>query len=182
MICLAYFSGRGHTARLAGHIADGMSEGVPRLVDVTTVADADWQALDRADAIVFGAPTYMGSTAARFDLFLEEASSRWDTQHWADKLAAGFTVATHAAGDKLAALIRLSVYAAQMGMVWVGQTEIGAPVRKDKPGINRDGCWLGLSATASRDKTLLIDPDDAETARRFGARIETAARRWGAGR
>ena len=167
LICLAYFSGRGHTARLAGHIADGMSEGVPRLVDVTTVADADWQALDRADAIVFGAPTYMGSTAARFDLFLEEASSRWDTQHWADKLAA---------------LIRLSVYAAQMGMVWVGQTEIGAPVRKDKPGINRDGCWLGLSATASRDKTLLIDPDDAETARRFGARIETAARRWGAGR
>ena len=65
-----------------------------------------------------------------------------------------------------------------MGMVWVGQTEIGAPVNENQPGINKDGGWLGLMATSSRDKSVLIDPPYIETARRFGARIEAATLRW----
>lgn len=176
-ICLPYFSGAGHTARLAAAIAEGAGGG--RLMDVAALTAPDWEALDAAPAIVFGSPTYMGSTAARFDMFLEEASARWDSQDWRDKLAAGFTVATHGSGDKLVTLQRLVTYAAQMGMIWVGQTEIGAPVRPEATGINRDGSWLGLMATSSRDKTQLIEPDDLETARRFGARIAAAVQRWG---
>ncbi len=177
-ICIAYFSGSGHTARLAQAIAEG-ADGA-RLIAADHIGADDWQALDAAPAIVFGAPTYMGSTAAQFDMFLEEAASRWPGQDWADKIAAGFTVATYPSGDKLSALTRMAIYAAQMGMVWVGQQEIGAPVDPDKPGINRQGSWLGLMATSSRDKSQLIEPDDLETARRFGARIAAASQRWGA--
>lgn len=177
-ICIAYYTGSGHTARLAQAIAEGAGPAT-HLIDISEMTPQDWTALDAASAIIFGAPTYMGSTAAGFDQFLEMASDRWPQLDWRDKLAAGFTVATHPSGDKLSALIRLSIYAAQMGMLWIGQTEIGAPVDPENPGINRDGAWLGLMATASRDKSQLIEADDLETARRFGQRIANATSRWG---
>ena len=177
-VCIPYYSGAGHTARLAENIATGISDGCSRLIDVTKITDTDWDALDAADAILFGAPTYMGSTAAEFGSFLEEAASRWETQDWQDKLAGGFTVGTYGSGDKLSSLTRMAIYAAQMGMIWVGQTEIGAPVDMSNPGINRDGGWLGLIATSSRNKSILIDDHDKETARRFGARFEKVTLRW----
>lgn len=175
-IAIAYFSGHGHTRRLAESVAEGT--GPARLIDVETITPEDWAALDAADAILFGTPTYMGSSAARFDGFLEEASSRWVDQLWADKIAGGFTVATYPSGDKLSTLMRLAVYAAQMGMIWVGPNQIGAPVRPEHPGLNRDGSHLGLMATSSRDKAQLIAAEDRETARHFGTRIAHAARRW----
>ncbi len=173
MICIVYFSGSGNTRRLAEAVAEGAGD--VRMIDVDAMGPEDWTALDAAGAIVFGAPTYMGSTAARFDLFLEEASSRWDTGGWADKIAAGFTVAVHPSGDKLQALVRLAVFAAQMGMIWVGQAEIGAPVKPEREGINRDGSWLGLMATDP------VGEGDRETARLFGARVAAAGARWQAG-
>lgn len=175
-IALPYHSGNGHTRVLARAVAEGARTG--RLIDVTSMAPEDWQALDGAHAVIFGAPTYMGSTSSRFDQFLEEASDRWPDMAWRDKIAGGFTVATYPSGDKLAALMRLAIYAAQMGMIWVGQAEIGAPVHPERPGLNRAGSWLGLMATSSRDKSQMIDPEDLETARRYGARIAGTARRW----
>lgn len=183
MICVPYFSGSGHTALLARAIAIGAVEGEAKssqIIDVTKMAEADWEALDEATAIAFGAPTYMGSTAARFDQFLEEAAAtRWDTGLWRDKIAGGFTIASHGSGDKGVALQRISTYAAQMGMIWVGQAEIGAPVKADRPGINRDGSWVGLMATSSRDNSVMVEPGDLETARLYGIRLAIAARRWG---
>lgn len=173
---IPYFSGKGHTARVAGAIAEGA--GGARLIDVEAMGAADWTALDGAEAVVFGSPTYMGSVAARYEQFLEEAAERWDELPWADRIAAGFTVATYPSGDKLSTLIRLGVYAGQMGMVWVGQTEIGTPVDPAKPGINGDGSYLGLMATSVRDKSRMVRPEDLESARRFGARISTATLRW----
>jgi NAD(P)H dehydrogenase (quinone) len=175
-IAIPYFSGNGHTRVLAEAIADGA--GKARLIDVEQISSEDWDALDHADAIVFGAPTYMGSTAARYDMFLEIASERWPDQLWADKIAAGFTVATYPSGDKFSTLMRLTVYAAQMGMIWVGQKEIGAPVHEDRGALNAQGSWLGLMAVSSRDKTQMVDADDLETARLFGTRIAEAATRW----
>ncbi len=180
-ISLVYFSGAGHTARLAKAIAAGMEGAQVHLADVTRLTDADWQAMDGAAAILFGSPTFMGSTAARFDQFLEEAAAtRWPDPGWVDKIAGGFTVASHPSGDKLIALQRMQTYAAQMGMIWVGQTSVGAPVYPDRAGLNRDGSWIGLMATAARDKSELIGAEDRETARQFGARILHAARRWNA--
>ncbi|WP_371226783.1 flavodoxin family protein [Roseovarius sp. 2305UL8-3] len=176
-VAIPYFTGSGHTRRLAEAVAEGV--GKAHLMDVETMSDADWQALDDAPAILFGTPTYMGSSAARFDQFLEDASDRWEDQLWANRLAGGFTVATYPSGDKLSTLMRLAIYATQMGMLWIGPNAIGAPVDPANPGINKDGANLGLMATSSRDKTQLIDAGDLETARLFGARVAAAAARWG---
>ncbi len=77
-------------------------------------ADAPaWATLDAADAIIFGAPTYMGSTSAKFKAFEEAASGRWFQQAWKDKFAAGFTTSGSYSGDKLNTLQDLAVNAAQ---------------------------------------------------------------------
>ena len=175
-IAIPYFTGNGHTRRLAEAVASGTPSG--RLIDVEKITPDDWTALDAADAILFGTPTYMGSAAATFERFLEDASERWVDQGWGNKLAGGFTVGTYPSGDKLSTLIRLAVYASQMGMLWIGPDTIGAPVDPSKPGINRDGSNLGLTATSSRDKAEMIDAGDRETARLFGQRVTAAATRW----
>ena len=73
---------------------------------------------------------------------------------------------------------QLSVFAAQHGMIWVGLDAMGEKGAAAETGINRDGFALGLGATSSTDKIRLIDGGDAETARRFGARVAAAAVRW----
>lgn len=84
-IVITCFSGHGHTRRLAQAVADGAAPA--RLVNVEEITGEDWTALDAADAILFGTPTYMGSSAAGFEAFLEAAASRWEDQLWADKIA-----------------------------------------------------------------------------------------------
>ena len=177
LICLPYFSGFGHTRRIAAAIAEGVGKSA-RLIDVEVMTEDDWAALDAANAIIFGAPTYMGSAAARFSQFLEEVDTRWEHGLWVDKIAAGFTTAIHPSGDKLATLQRLSIYAAQMGMIWVGQSDIGAPVKPDMPGVNRDGSWLGLMVTEQLGQADDLPAEDLATARRFGTRILLATKRW----
>jgi NAD(P)H dehydrogenase (quinone) len=120
----------------------------------------------------------MGSVSAGFKSFMDDSSDRWGEQAWANKIAAVFTVATYPSGDKLVSLTQLAVFAAQHGMIWVGQDQIGAPVNPEQRGINEAGFWLGLAATLSRDKTIMIEPGDAETARLFGARIAMVTHRW----
>lgn len=181
-VAIPFFTGNGHTRALAEAVADGSGHGAGRravTLDVESLSDRGWATLDAAPAILFACPTYMGSVPARYEAFLEDASDRWMDQGWADKLAGGMSVATFPSGDKLATLIRLSIFAAQMGMVWIGPNEIGAPVDPENPGINAGGSWLGLTATSSRDKSLLISKQDRETARRFGARVARAVARWG---
>jgi NAD(P)H dehydrogenase (quinone) len=175
-ICIAYFSGGRRTAALAGAIADGTGQPC-RLIDVMALTDADWRALDSAPAILFGSPTYMGGVAGGFAQFMEDCAARWETRAWVDKLAGGFTTAQHPAGDKLSTLIRLSIFAAQMQMIWIGQAETGSLAQPADPGLNADGAWLGLTATDPGGETLLA-PGDIETARRFGARIAAACARW----
>jgi NAD(P)H dehydrogenase (quinone) len=179
-VAITYFSGAGLTRKLADTIAValGQEDCAARLIDVTGLEPLDWQAMEAADAILFGVPTYMGGPAAEFKAFMDATSDVWEQQLWADKLAAGFTVATFPSGDKLSTLVQLSVFAMQHGMVWVGQDQIGAPVDRSKHGINQSGSWVGLSATTVRDKSRMVDDGDLETARRFAARIARSVRRW----
>jgi len=44
----------------------------------------------------------------------------WLEQRWKDKIAAGFTNSASQSGDKLSTLLQLTVFAMQMGMIWVG--------------------------------------------------------------
>jgi NAD(P)H dehydrogenase (quinone) len=176
LICIVYYSGSRRTEALAREIETGMAQAC-HLIDVTRITPADWRALAEAPGIVFGSPTYMGGVAGAMAQFFEDASKYWDNGDWADKIAAGFTTSMHPSGDKLATLVRMAVFAAQMQMVWIGQGEISAPINPENAGINHDGAWLGLMATDPCDGTLLTE-GDLETARRFGARIAMACARW----
>lgn len=179
-IAIAYCTGAGHTRLLAETIAEGArGEGAAvTLIDVEAMSDADWTVLDSAHAIAFGSPTFMGTVAAPFKVFMDKTSDFWAEQPWQDKLAAGFTVGSSPSGDKVNTIITLATFAAQHGMLWIGQAEIGPPSRDDDLTLNADGFSLGLGVTNSRDKTVLIEEPERETARLFGKRIALAARRW----
>jgi multimeric flavodoxin WrbA len=57
--------------------------------------------------------------------FLEGAfQPRWFEQRWKDKVAAGFTNSASQNGDKLTTLFQLSIFAMQMGMIWVGVSDL----------------------------------------------------------
>lgn len=177
-IAIVVFSEGGATRAMARAIAEGSGG---RVYDVTALSAADWAALDAAGAIVMGTPTYMGGTPARFAEFIEVAAERWDKGLWRDKLAGGFTTAMHPSGDKLNVLVNMSVFAAQMGMIWVGAAETGAPVVPGNEGINPDGSWLGVMGTQEARLPERLSAGDLETARRYGLRLRGALDRWEGG-
>ncbi len=119
-IAIVYHSGYGHTARQAAAIADGVEQvrGAESLLLSVQEARTRWNDLTAAHAIVFGAPTYVGSVSAEFKAFQEASSHLIMTQgfRWKDKIAAGFTNSGSRSGDKLATLIQMALFAAQHGM------------------------------------------------------------------
>ena len=179
---IAYSTGRGHTLRLAQAVAEGMRsvpEVSPTLTDTATLSPQDWQRMHDAEAIVFGCPTYMGGVAASFKAFMDDSSDYWEERRWLDKIAAGFTIGTNYSGDKLMTLQHMAVFAAQHGMIWVGQSIIGPrPVPGSERQEDGDGSALGLMATSSPDKTEMIYAADRRTAEIFGRRIGQAVLRW----
>ncbi|HHB80769.1 MAG TPA: flavodoxin family protein [Aliiroseovarius sp.] len=180
-IVIPHFSGGAATRNLAQRIAEGCEQAGlanAQLISVDALSQTDWQTLEQSDAIIFGTPTYMGGVAAPMKAFMDQTASFWAEQRWADKLAAGFTCGANTAGDKLATLQHLAIFAAQHGMIWVGQNMVGVVGRPDQGAVNPDGAWLGLAATTPPQTTPQISPADAETARLFGARIAKAAHRW----
>ncbi len=180
-VVVPYHSGSGHTKKLAGFIAQGTESvaGVQaELVDVALLNKIPWESLEAAHAIIFGAPTYMGSASAPFKAFMDATGDFWLEQKWTNKIAAGFTVSTGPSGDKLNTLIQMSVFAAQHGMIWVGQNVVGSLYTRDNLSLNEPASWLGLMATASRDKSQLIHEHDRQTARLFGERVAKAAKKW----
>lgn len=176
---IVYFSAAGHTRELTRILSEALAEagcGV-HVMDVATMGPDDWALLRGVDGMLWGAPTYMGGVAATFKKFIDDSSAPWEHRHWADKLAGGFTVAAHPAGDKLATLQQMSLLAAQHGMLWVGQEIVGAPIVLANKGLNRNGYWLGLDAIGY-DEGDLIDAGDAATARGFATRFAQALQRW----
>ncbi|GDY48427.1 hypothetical protein SANT12839_093090 [Streptomyces antimycoticus] len=120
-ISIACHGGRGHTARLAEAVRAGASR-VPHTevasIQVDRITGQEWHRLDDADAIIFGAPTYMGTASSAFHAFAEASARRWLTRRWQDKLAAGFTNSGSMAGDKAGTLGFFATLAAQHGMLW----------------------------------------------------------------
>jgi multimeric flavodoxin WrbA len=189
-VAIAAHSGFGHTRRQADAVAQGAA-GVPgtavSLLDVAELGESDWEELDRADAIVFGSPTYMGSPSAGFKEFAEQSSKAWaDGLRWKDKLAAGFTNSQGINGDKLNSLVSFAILAAQHGMHWISlglypgwSTTSGSP-----DDLNRLGSYLGAMAQSHGDEGPDIAPrrSDLETAEELGRRVALAAHRWARGR
>jgi NAD(P)H dehydrogenase (quinone) len=201
-VAIVFSSGAGHTRLVAKHIADGVGTSGFASADLIEITadqigpDGRWRddavmaRLDAADAIIFGAPTFMGSPHGVFKLFLEAAFlPRWLHQDWKDKIAAGFTNSASRSGDKQIALQQFSVFAAQMGMIWAGVGDPPGGNRTDstQDDVNHLGSWLGLMtqspAAADGDETKgFASAGDLLTAERFGRRIARVAARWAIGR
>jgi multimeric flavodoxin WrbA len=180
-IVLAYHSGFGHTARLAEAVRDGVAA-VPgataTMISVESVSEQQWAALDEADAIVFGAPTYMGSASAVFHAFAQASSTRWFTMAWKDKLAAGFTNSAGKSGDKLHTLQYFAVLAAQHGMHWIN---LGLPPgwntsTASENDLNRLSIFLGATAQSNADQDAsAMHEADLRTGTHLGQRVAQQA-------
>ncbi len=138
--------------------------------------------LGSSDAIIFGAPTYMGSAHGLFKLFLEACFTAWLDQDWKDKIAAGFTNSAARSGDKLITLEQLVIFAMQMSMVWVGVGDQpgGNTLNAGPNDVNASGAWLGLMTQSVPDGGAEESPcpGDRLTAERFGRRIARTTARW----
>lgn len=183
-VAVVYHSGFGHTARQAQAVIDGAASvaGVKTLLVPVETVDAHWDDLARADAIIFGAPTYMGSASAQFKTFADASSKVWAARGWKDKIAAGFTNSASQNGDKLATLQQLATFAAQHAMLWVGLDLL--PGNNSSKGstadLNRLGSFLGAMAQSNADEGAEIVPPEADlkTAAHLGTRVATIAKRF----
>jgi NAD(P)H dehydrogenase (quinone) len=182
-VAIVYHSGFGHTQALAEAISRGIQSvaGARAALIPVTEAEARDGELDRADAIVFGSPTYMGGVTADFARFKDWTSKRWMSRAWQNKLAAGFTVSASWGGDKQNTLYQLLTLAAQHGMVWIG---LGLPPgnnhsKGSADDLNRTGASIGLMAQANADQGVEgIGKSEFATAEAFGRRIAQAALCW----
>jgi len=187
IVVVLYHSGHGHTAVLAEAVQRGAA-GVPgvqaRLVRAEE-AEQHWADLDAADAIVFGAPTLMGSVSSGMKRFMETVVERYFKQRWDGKLAAGFTNSASLSGDKLNTLVDFVMFAAQMGMHWLSLGLLsGVDATQSKmESLNRLGSWLGAMAQSNVDEGPDRAPPDSDrrTAEHLGRRVAEAAVRWKAG-
>lgn len=183
-IAIVYHSGYGHTAVLAEAVRQGAAE-VPGTEVVVIKAEEATDHMDTlagAKAIVFGAPTYMGSLSAVFKQFMESTSHLWAKQDWKDKLAAGFTNSGSQNGDKLQSLEQLAIFAMQHGMIWVGLGLLpGNNASTASPDdLNRLGAFLGAMGQSNIDQGPDQAPPEADraTARHLGRRVAEVAARF----
>lgn len=188
-VTIVYHSGYGHTQRMAQSVHAGAAEiagNGAALIAIDAegnLPDGAWDALAASDAVVFGAPTYMGGPSWQFKRFADASAKTWFQQGWKDKLAAGFTNSASINGDKFSTVQYFVTLAMQHGMVWVGT---GMMPSNSKAAGRNDVNWAAgfAGALAQTPSDASVDemlPGDLETARLFGRRIaEEAGRRSGA--
>ncbi len=183
-ISIVYFSGSGHTTKLAEAVAQGARSVAGMKTELIAIKGDDIvkgryknepviAKLDASDAIIFGSPTYMGGPAAQFKAFADATVGSWSQQKWRDKLAAGFTVSGAPSGDKLSTLQYFHLLAMEHGMIWVGTGEMpGQP-----NGVNRLGSWVGAMALAQPEQSPEIAPnaEDKLSGERLGQRVAQIA-------
>ncbi|CAN7552877.1 flavodoxin family protein [Pseudomonas umsongensis] len=182
-VVVVYHSGYGHTRVMAEAVAQGVHRHVGstcRLIAVEDVGE-HWACLHHADAIIFGAPTYMGSASAAFKAFMEATAAFYLAQPWRDKLAAGFTNSGCLCGDKLNTLLQMAVFAAQHSMIWVGLDLLPARSATGEfdGQMNRLGSSLGAMAQSNVEQSPDLAPpaEDRCTAAHLGERVARLAER-----
>lgn len=172
-IAVVYYSGYGHTKRLAEAIADVAGATLHPIDKDGNLTEGDWATLQAANVIIMGTPTYMGCVSWQFKKFAEATAKIWSVQAWKDKLFAGFTNSATMNGDKLSTLHYLFTLAMQHSGLWVGTglmpSNSLAATRND---TNYVGSFSGLMATSPSDATpQQMLPGDLETARAFAMRV-----------
>jgi NAD(P)H dehydrogenase (quinone) len=178
-VVVVYFSGYGHTKRIAEVVAQGASASSVAIDAEGNIAEGDWDTLNQADAIIFGAPTYMGGAPWQFKKFADATSKVWFTRGWQDKVFGGFTNSASLNGDKQVTLIGLQTLASQHGGIWVS---LGLPPANTKAATRNDvnnlGGSVGLLVQSPSDAGAdEIPAGDLETARKYGERVAAVAAR-----
>ena len=178
-IVVVYFSGYGHTQKIAEAVASGAQARLLRVDAEGNLPAGGWEQLAAAQAIVFGSPTYIGNVSWQFKKFIDESSKVWAASGWKDKLAAGFTNSAGMNGDKAATISALFTMSQQHGMLWVGTGMMPSNAKNSKrDDVNYVAAFAGLAATTPSDASPEeVVRGDLETARLFGQRVaETVAR------
>jgi len=183
-IAIIYFTGSGSTGRLAEAVHAGAASVAGVQAELIAIAgkditegrysnDAVFEKLNKADAIIFGTPTYMGGPAAQFKAFADASAGVWFGQGWKDKVAGAFTISAGPSGDKLSTLQYLFVLASQHGMIWAGNPGIPSFMLGKTDGHNRLGSTTGVMAqnTTPQGQPPVLDPGDQLTGERFGQRV-----------
>ncbi len=70
-IAVVYFSGYGHTKVVAETFANEINAQLIQIDQEGNITEQDWETLNNAKGIVFGAPTYMGTAPWQFKKFAE---------------------------------------------------------------------------------------------------------------
>jgi multimeric flavodoxin WrbA len=188
-IVVVYHSGYGHTEKIAEAVARGAAAINGAGVELVTTEEAPgrWELLDGADAIIMGAPTYMGSLSAPFKAFMDATSHlQYVEKRWAGKVAAGFTNGASRGGDKQNSLVQLMTFAAQHQMHWVnlGLNYGNNRSYTNEDILNRDSYTLGMAGQADMDQSgdVAPPPSDLRTAEFLGRRVAEVAQELSAGR
>ncbi len=178
-IVVVYYSGYGHTQRMAQAVAEGAQARLIAIDADGNLPEGDWEAIAASDAVIFGSPTYMGGPSWQFKKFADASSKVWYASAWKDKLFAGFTNSATMNGDKYATIQYFWTLAMQHGGLWVS---LGILPSNDKAATrdspNFVGGYAGALATSPSDASSSEMPaGDLETARAFGERVAQAAAR-----
>jgi NAD(P)H dehydrogenase (quinone) len=185
-VAIIYHSGFGHTAVVAEEVAEGVrSAGAQAVVVRLDNPGQDFsqalEAASAADAVIFGAPTYMGDVSATLKAFFEASSKIWYARGWKDKVAGGFTNSLSFAGDKHHSLASIFTLAMQHGMIWVGTGSVPGDHAQDDaaPTVeNRLGFSVGVATQSDNaPPDVTPPPGDRAFARSYGARIAHFAAR-----
>lgn len=175
-VAVVYHSGYGHTAEIARAVQRGAAAVRGTQAQLIAVGDVDqhWDDLAAADAIIFGAPTYMGGVSAPFKAFMDASSKVWFTQGWKDKVAAGFTHSGSQGGDKYNTVTQLFTLAMQHGMIWTGLGLMPGNNSSKGSGsdLNRLGSSTGSMTQSNVDQGAEVIPaSDLKTAEYLGQRV-----------
>jgi NAD(P)H dehydrogenase (quinone) len=176
-VVIVYHSGYGHARRVAEHVAEGAGAELIPIDANGDIPEHGWNSIASADAIIFGAPTYMGSPSWQFKKFADATSKAWFTRAWQDKVFGGFTNSASLNGDKQVSLISMQTLASQHGGIWVS---LGLPPSNSRAATRGDtnnlggsvGLLVQVPSDAGADE---IPSGDLETARLYGQRVATVA-------
>lgn len=186
-IAIVYYSGYGHTAKQAEAVRQGAASVPGATVELLRIdqdgelAEGGFDLLARADAIIYGSPTYMGGPAWQFKKFADASSKAWFTQAWKDKLAAGFTNSASVNGDKGSTINYLFTLSQQHGQLWVGTGLLPANAKAHGPDdVNWTAGFAGALAISPSDASADEAPrhGDLETARLLGKRVAEISARF----
>jgi len=177
-IAIIHHSGYGHTRRMAEYVQQGASKTGAEVHFLTIDEHGDlpetgWETLGQADAIIFGAPTYMGGPSWQFKKFADASSKPWFAQAWKDKFAAGFTNSASMNGDKFSTIQYFITLAMQHSMAWIGTGLMPANNKAaTRDSINYVAGFSGaLAASPSDASPDEMFPGDLATAEMFGERV-----------